>query len=600
MNTSTEKLNATAPTEEQIANAWLGSFSTALASNDLEELRPLLSSDVWWRDLVIVNWDLTTAHGFDEVASFLGSRIFQAGITDLALDPKNPPTPFGNMVQAFYTFKTKVAEGRGIIRLVQEAGEWRAWSILTKIEGIVGRPELTTSVFDAAKPAYNQPVGERLSWNEYRDRQREFLDGDPEVVVIGGGHSGLCIAARLGHLGLSTLVVEKNERIGDNWRLRYHNLSLHDTKWYGQFPYLAYPDNWPVFSPKDLLSDWMEAYAWILQLNVWTNSTAEKATYDAEAGQWEVTIKRDGLERVLHPKHIVFATGAFAGTPQLPETPGREKFKGQVIHSSQHAGGHEVKGKRVIVVGSGASGHDVAQDAFEMGASVTMVQRGPTYVVSSQYGVPKMHADLYSESSPPIDDADLIGLSYPWHLFLASSGPMVDELAEVDKELLDGLEKAGFRTTLGENKSGLFGLSLRRGGGYYIDKGCSRLIIEGKIRVQPGEIAEFTETGVIYADGSKEDADIVVFATGWPNMREAARPIVGDEVTDQLTTIWDLDEQGEIKGAFRPSGHPNLWFQAGGFQQARYGSKLLALQILGVELGHNDQVSTKVSVTVDA
>ena len=391
--------------------------------------------------------------------------------------------------------------------------------------------------------------------------------------------------ARLEHLGLPTLVLEKTHRIGDVWRRRYHNLSLHDTKWYSQMPYLPYPDNWPVFAPKELIADWLEAYAWILQLNVWTNSEALRATYDDEAERWTVTVRRDGALREVHPKHIVFATGAFAGSPQVPDVPGLAEFQGLVVHSSDHEGGAGLAGKKVVVVGSGASAHDVAQDAYEMGATVTMVQRGPTYVISSQYGVPALHEALYSESSPPVDEADLISLSFPWHLFLEISPPTVKAVAELDKELLDGLRDAGFALTDGINGSGLFGLSLIRGGGYYIDKGCSRLIIDRKIGLKRGEVARFTRTGVVYSDGSEADADVVVFATGWPNMRDNIRPIVGDEIADRLTTVWGLDEQGEIKGVFRPSGHPRLWFMGGGFQQSRYGSKLLALQIKGVEEG---------------
>ncbi|UPW08080.1 NAD(P)-binding domain-containing protein [Gordonia terrae] len=574
---------------ETTAAHWLNEFGAALAGDvDLEALESLFVDDCWWRDLLAITWDLQTARGFDQIRAKFGERLPQVEFSDFAVDPSIPPSLADNVVTAAFTFQSGIARGRGIVRLMpDDAGRFRAWTVLTKVEELIGHEERKTSVHDAARESHNKPVEQRETWPEKRSREAEFADSEPDVVVVGAGHAGLTVAARLGHLGVDTLIVEKSERLGDVWRLRYNNLSLHDTKWYGQMPYLAYPDNWPVFAPKELIADWFEAYAWILQLNVWTQTEAVSADYSEAQDRWTLTVNRGGVERVLRPRHVVFATGAFAGEPSIPAVAGVEDFQGEAIHSSAHHGGRDLAGKKVIVVGTGASAHDVAQDAYEQGAQVTMVQRGPTYVVSSKYGVPAMHEALYSESSPPVDDADLLAMSMPWNLFLEVAGPGVEALAEIDKDLLAGLRDAGFQLTDGINGSGLFGLSLTRGGGYYIDKGCSQLIIDRKIALQHGEVERFTPTGVVYSDGTEAEADLVVFATGWPNMRDNLRPVIGDEVADQLTEVWGLDEQGEIKGSFRPSGHPRLWFMAGGFQQSRYGSKLLALQIKAVEAGLN-------------
>ncbi|MDN5915550.1 MAG: NAD(P)/FAD-dependent oxidoreductase [Pseudonocardia sp.] len=564
---------------------WLGSFERAAGGGDLAALERLFVEDCWWRDLLCVTWDLTTARGFARIRETFGGRLAATAFHAMTPSADPPVVLADGQITAFVDFETAVARGRGVVRLTEQDGAWRAWTLLTAAQELIGHEEQRTSVHDAAREKHNQPVENRETWTRYRDRQREFTDEDPAVVVVGGGHAGLNIAARLGHLGVPTLVLEQTPRLGDVWRNRYHNLSLHDTKWYGQMPYLNFPDNWPVFAPKEMIADWFEAYTWILQLNVWTGSQVDGAVYDDEVGRWTVRLTRDGTARELRPRHVVFATGAFAGAPDIPELPGIEEYRGVAVHSSAHEGGRIMDGRKVVVVGTGASAHDVAQDAHEMGAEVTMVQRGPTYVISSQYGVPAMHEALYSESSPPVEQADLISLSFPWHLFLEVSPPNVQQLAEIDKELLDGLRDAGFRLTDGINGSGLFGLSLVRGGGYYIDKGCSRLIADRKIALQHGEVDRFTPDGVVYSDGTEAAADLVVFATGWPNMRDTIRPIVGDGVADRLSTVWGLDEQGEIKGVFRPSGHPRLWFMAGGFQQSRYGSKLLALQIKAVEEG---------------
>jgi cation diffusion facilitator CzcD-associated flavoprotein CzcO len=98
------------------------------------------------------------------------------------------------------------------------------------------------------------------------------------VLVLGAGHSGLSAAARLKALGLDTLVVEKNSRVGDNWRTRYRSLNLHNEVWANQMPYLLFPPTWPAYCSKDKIADWFESYASILDLNVWTGTYLERAS----------------------------------------------------------------------------------------------------------------------------------------------------------------------------------------------------------------------------------------------------------------------------------------------------------------------------------
>ena len=568
-----------------IASAWLRHFEHAVASGDWDALSSLFAVDGWWRDMLCVNPDFTTARGMNQMRAKYGDRLSATGLHLVALAPNPPIAVADEAMTAFITFSTTIARGRGVLRLVEEGGEWRAWTLFTAMHELIGHEERRTSIYDAPNASFNGATEHREAWPEARARAREFADGDPAVVVVGAGHAGLNIAARLGHLGVPTLIVEGTPRVGDVWRNRYNNLLLHDPQWYGQMPYLPYPDNWPVFASKEMIADWLEAYAWILQLNVWTESWVKSAEFDECEGRWTVRIMRGNEPRELHPNHIVFATGAFSGNPHIPPVPGVETFGGLAVHSSAFDGGGEMDGRRVVVVGTGASGHDVAQDAYERGAKVTMVQRGPTYVISSAYGIPAIHEALYSENGPPIEHADLLSLSFPWPLYLELQPPVVRKLAEIDKELLDGLREVCFQLTDGVNGAGLLGLGIGRGGGFYIDKGCSGLIASRKIALQHGEIARFTEAGVVYSDGTDAPADIVVFATGFPNMRDTIRPIVGDEIADGLATVWGFDEEGEINGVFRPSGHPRLWFMAGGFQQSRWGSKLLALQIKAAEVG---------------
>ena len=166
------------------------------------------------------------------------------------------------------------------------------------------------------------------------------------MLVIGGGQSGLCIAARLKQLQVDTLIVDREERIGDNWRKRYHALTLHNQVQVNHLPYMLFPPNWPTYIPKDKLANWFESYVDGMELNFWTGTEFEGGSYDEKAGRWTVTLRRaDGSKRTMHPRHVVLATGV-SGIPSLPDIPRLKNFAGTVIHSSQYTDGEEWKGKK--------------------------------------------------------------------------------------------------------------------------------------------------------------------------------------------------------------------------------------------------------------
>jgi putative flavoprotein involved in K+ transport len=138
----------------------------------------------------------------------------------------------------------------------------------------------------------------------------------------------------------------------------------------------------------------------------------------------------------------------------------------------------------------------------------------------------------------------------------------------------------------GEDKTGFQMKYLRRGGGYYLDVGCSQLLIDGKVRlIQFSDIASFTATGVRLADGTALDADAVVFATGYLGQQELVRRLFGDATAERVGPIWGYDDEGELRNMFRRTPQPGLWFIAGSLAQCRIYSKYLALQIKGNEAG---------------
>jgi putative flavoprotein involved in K+ transport len=576
---------ADAPPPEAIAAGWLADFGAALDAGDAAAVAAMIQPDGWWRDLLSFTWDLRTARGTEAIVALLDARLaatapreFVLGRVDL-VDGAG-----GTWVQAYFTFETAVATARGLVRLVSASdGTWRAWTVLTAMEALKGVEEPR----GAQRPhgtVHGKHRG-RQNWLDERARRRAYRHSEPQVVIVGAGQGGLSLAARLGQAGIDTLIVERNGRIGDSWRKRYHSLVLHDPVWYDHMPYLHFPDNWPVFTPKDKLANWFELYAEAMELNVWTSTELGDVTYDDGTGTWSVTVTRDGETRTLHPHHLVQATG-ISGLPRVPVFEGIGDFEGEVYHSSAYDGGQDMTGRRALVVGACNSGHDIAQELNEMGAAVTILQRSSTYVMSSEHGLAIQFKGVYEEGGPPVDDADLISASIPYALAAQLNRISTQTIAELDAEMLAGLTAAGFKLDAGDDGSGLFLKYLRRGGGYYIDVGASALIASGEIGIKQGvEIEWFTPHGVRYSDGSEADYELVVLATGYTNMRDRARQLFGDAVADRCGEVWGLDDEGELRTIWRRSGHPGFWFMGGNMHQARHYSKFLALQIAAEERG---------------
>jgi len=380
-------------------------------------------------------------------------------------------------------------------------------------------------------------------------------------------------------LGVSALIIDTNAKVGDNWRKRYHQLVLHDPVWADALPYLPYPPSWPVYCPKDKIADWFESYASAMELNVWTSAEMTSSAYDETTGRWTLLVRTPEGERELHPRDVILATGA-AGEPLAPDVPGRDAFRGVSYHSSAHRQGADWAGKKAVVVGACNSGHDIAQDLYEAGADVTLVQRSSTHIISQEHGIPAIFGSNFVEDGPPTAYADLLAAGTPWPLVLEMAKEGVRETARKDADLLAALDAVGFKRNDGPDGTGLMGYALAYGGGYYIDVGASRLIADGKIKLAQGSgLAEFTPEGIRLEDGRTLEADLVVLATGYRNMRETARRLFGDDVADRLPLVLGIGEDGEIGGLYRRTGHPAFWYMGGPLAWVRIYAKHLALQI---------------------
>jgi cation diffusion facilitator CzcD-associated flavoprotein CzcO len=163
-------------------------------------------------------------------------------------------------------------------------------------------------------------------------------------------------------------VVDTFKRVGDNWRLRYRSLSLHDPVHANHLPFIPFPSTWPSYTPAGKLANFLEAYVEILELNVWTQTTVDptRTAFNDKTNKWDVTLVRtraDGTveERSFSVSHVVLATGLGGGKPKMPPPfKGQAEWDGTAVHSSAHASGADWKGKRALVVGACTSGHDVS------------------------------------------------------------------------------------------------------------------------------------------------------------------------------------------------------------------------------------------------
>src|SRR5882757_7124939 len=571
------------------AENWLAQFETALAKPDDGALKDLFHPDSYWRDALALSWTLQTVNGRDAILKTLKSQAADAAPTGFAVDPdRAPPRKVmragTDCIEAIFKFETAMGRGDGIIRLIPDAGDGnkpKAWTLLTELGELKGFEEQ----LGVARPrgnAYSRDF-RGPNWLDLRKKSTGYAEHDPTVLVIGGGQSGLSIAARLKQLNIDTLIVDREKRIGDNWRRRYHALTLHNQVQVNHLPYMHFPPNWPTYIPKDKLANWFEAYVETMELNFWTATEFEGGSYDEKEQRWTVTLRRaDGTKRTMHPRHVVLATGV-SGIPSVPEIVGLKDFRGTVLHSSQYDDGENWKGKRAIVIGTGNSGHDIAQDLYSSGAGVTLVQRSPTLITNIEPSA-QLAYEAYNEGT--LDDNDLIATSMPLSVAKKSHQAITDRSKELDKALLDGLRDKGFKLDYGENGTGWQFKYLTRGGGYYFNVGCSDLVISGEIRLaQFSDIDGFVAEGARMRGGGTIAADLIVLATGYKGQQHLVRKLFGDDVADRVGPIWDFGDNQELRNMYTRTAQPGLWFIAGSLAQCRINSKYLALQIKAMEQG---------------
>ncbi|KAG8664270.1 uncharacterized protein FPOAC1_013977 [Fusarium poae] len=489
------------------------------------ELPDLLAVESLWRDIFALTGTLRTFHSSTTISAAWRDlqtvhkpgkfAIVEASTRVKQIDGQH------SWIHARISFETQGdlrLRCTGSIGLIPEGIGWKIWLLTTVLEEIVGLGSPDKLSVDTTNTSH--------STAETSDLRDEY-----DCVVVGAGFGGLCVAGRLKAIGVDYLVVDKQERIGDNWLDRYDSARFHTSKWYSDLPIeRVFDESNNYYLTAQELADGYQKYVDRLSINVALSTSLEKATYRTEQSDWILRLSQAGQMRTVVTKHVVLAIGAGSGQiPKMPELPGRDKFRGTVLHSKFYKNCNGWKGLRGVVIGAANTAHDVAEDMVAAGLqSVTM-----------------------------------LGMSAQ-----AASQP----------ERFEALERAGFKL---DRSFDLWQCMTKRNGGHYMDVGGSAKIASGLIKMKSdGLLEEFTESGLAFSNGSHLPADVVVFCTGFANeYRNEAVKFVGPESAPMMDDYWYLDSEGELRGAFKKQGLPGIWYTGGGVQHARFYSRFIVLQI---------------------
>ena len=534
---------------------WLSDFSKAIANGNQTEISNLFLPNGFWRDYLPFGWTLQTIEGSHAIGLFgaENGKYINFSVTDVECSSEND----GN----FFSFSTNDGAGRGHIRL--SGGQCS--TLFTMLE------DLST--------------------------ENKNSHDDPYVLVVGGGQGGLALGAQLQNLGVSYQIIDKFPRVGDQWRSRYDNLVLHDPVWYDHMPFKPFPDDWPVFTPKDQMGDWLESYADDLKLKIWTAAQLTRAKFEETEGRWIVDVMKADQPIQLKPVHIVFALG-LSGFPRMPKFEGQNIFQGPQMHSSKYQGGKKFSGKNVIIVGANNSAHDIAVDLVENGARPIIIQRSSTLVVNQADYCKRILGPLYSAeavaSGISTDKADILQASMPLKLMEKNHKVLWDKIRDDRTKFYKSLTDTGFNIDFAEDGTGLAMKYRRTASGYYIDVGGSQLVIEGHIGIRSGHsISHLSETALHLEGGEALPADAVVYATGYGDMTDWVAELIDRETADKVGRCWGYGSGtkgdpgpwlGELRNMWVKTAQQGLWFTGGNLNQARFYSRLLALQLLKEQL----------------
>jgi len=311
------------------------------------------------------------------------------------------------------------------------------------------------------------------------------MGGETDTIVIGAGPAGLAVGAALRARNVPFVVLERHDRVGSSWRGHYERLHLHTPKNHSALPFLDYPRSYPRYPSRDQVIAYLDEYARAFDIQPQFGQDVARCTPTPGDG-WEVETQA----ATWRGRHLVVATG-FCRVPCMPVQPGRDSFAGSILHSRDYANGESFRGKRVLVVGFGNSGAEIALDLWEHGAQPSISARGEVNVIPREVlGIPITQLALAGRHLPP---------------------RMVDRVNALMIRLAIGdLTRHGIR----KRPDGPFIEVLEHRQVPVIDVGTVALIKRGLVQMRPA-ITHFDHAQVCFADGHRESYDAVILATGF-------------------------------------------------------------------------------------
>jgi putative flavoprotein involved in K+ transport len=372
-------------------------------------------------------------------------------------------------------------------------------------------------------------------------------DGVPEptVVIVGGGASGLSAAAALTRREIDTVVLEQDTAVGGTWARRYDRLHLHTVRGFSGLAHFPIPSRYPLYLSRDDVVAYLNEYARQFKLRIVTGTTVRtiRSRIDPHH-RWTV---ETASGETWQSRVAVIATGQYR-EPAIPEWPGREAYSGRLTHSVFYANAAPYAGHRVLVVGAGNSGAEIATDLSDNGAAfvAVSVRTPPPVVPRDPFGFPVQRTSILLSALPPAI-SNRIGR--------ATARLVLGELTRY------GMQKGDFAPYTTKRVP-------------LIDVGFVEALKRGRVTIRPA-VERLTRTGAVYADGTSEPFDAIIAATGFTAGLESILDVPGA-----------LDDHGEPRvNSEGPTAYPGLYFIGfmhtlrGHLFEANRASRRLARQI---------------------
>ncbi|KAF2796703.1 FAD/NAD(P)-binding domain-containing protein [Melanomma pulvis-pyrius CBS 109.77] len=565
-------------------------------ANHFESLLEVLSpahfvQNAIWRDHFALTGSMRTFYGADSITSAWKDVCQTHYPSSFAVRGKPHLVRIANhsWVELGFTFETNGTPGltcSGFLSVIpNEEGTWNIWMLKTILEGIKGSPSCDEllPMKTGMKTGIDDGVNGTNGANGVNGTHSP-VGIDFDCVVVGAGQSGLGVGGRLKAMGVSYVILDNHAEVGDNWKTRYDSTKLHTIREFAHLPFdRTFPDTYGEWLTKDEMAQGYKTWATKYDINVWLSTSLQSGSFDEAADIWTLNLLRSGEAQTITCSSVVFAVGGGCQFPVTPTYENKHIFKGITLHSADYKSSKDWTGKHGVVVGTANTAHDVAEDMVAAGlASVTMVQRNKTFVIPIDHY--KGTHDRAYNANMPTETGDRIFFTNPIAVGRLLGLLNLHGKIRNDPKRFDDLERAGFKL---DRFGDLMYCMYERFGGHYMDVGGSGKIARGQIKIKADSLpVRYTEDGLECANGDHLRADVIVFATGFVgDLKLLVAEIFGHEVASKIDHFWGLDDEGELQGAFKPSGHPSFWMHGGAVGQSRFYSRFIALQIKAKTMG---------------